>query len=460
MGSEGPPNGYRRAFAGDIFRGRRQLRRRPTHSRVVLRREKLTSGRTHRQRAQTPLAGFSLSPIRLSMDLLERARSLAPKLVDIRRDLHRHPELSFEEVRTAGVAAREVEAAGFSVRTGVGRTGVVAELDNGEGPIVAVRADMDALPIQEVSEAPYASEVEGVMHACGHDVHTAGLIGVSRLVSTMRDEGTLPPGRVRLLFQPSEEASDEEGKSGAMRMIEEGAMDGVDAVLGLHVGGHLPSGRIFLSEGPFFAGSDELVVTVKGRSAHAARPQDGVDAVALASLGVVAAQQIVSRAISPAANGVLTFGTIRGGTAGNVIADRVILEGTLRYFRPEIRERIREGVTQAFLAAEALGASCNVEFRAGYPPVVNDARVTQWVREAVTPILGEGGFLDLEPSMEAEDFAFLAREAPGAFFWLGAALPEPRRHHNPDFDIDESVLPLGASLLAGAAAHVMARLGE
>jgi amidohydrolase len=394
------------------------------------------------------------------MDLLERARSLAPKLVEIRRDLHRHPELSFREVRTAGIAAAEVGAAGFSVRTGVGRTGVVADLDNGDGPTVAIRADMDALPIQEVSETPYASEVEGVMHACGHDVHTAGLIGVSNLIASMRDEGTLPPGRVRLLFQPSEEAGDDEGKSGATRMIEAGAMDGVDAVLGLHVGAHLPSGRILLREGPLFAGSDEIVATVRGRSAHAARPQDGIDAVALASLAVVAAQQIVSRGLSPTANGVLTFGTMHGGTAGNVIADRVVLEGTLRYFRPEVRERIREGVAQAFAAAEALGARCDVEFRAGYPPVVNDVRTTRWVREAVLPIVGDEGFLHLEPSMEAEDFAFLAREAPGAFFWLGAALPEPRRHHNPDFDVDEGVLPLGASLLASAAAHLLVRLAE
>ena len=337
---------------------------------------------------------------------------------------------------------------------------MIAELDNGEGPTVAIRADMDALPIQEVSDAPYASTVDGVMHACGHDFHTAGLVGVSHLLAGMKAEGTLPPGQVRLLFQPSEEGGDSEGKSGAMRMVQEGAMDGVDAVLGLHVGAHLPSGKVFLRQGPFFAGADEVVVTVEGKSSHAARPQDGVDAVALASLGVVTAQQVVSRGISPAMRGVLTLGTIRGGTAPNVIADRVVLRGTLRYFEPEVRSRIQEGVRRAFATLEAMGARCEVRFLSGYPPVINDPTITRWVREAAAPLVGDDGFLDQEPNMEAEDFAFLAEKAAGAFLWLGAALAEPRAHHRPDFDADEEVLPLGAALLAGSAIHIMTRLGE
>ena len=392
------------------------------------------------------------------MDLLEHAHSLASHLVEIRRDLHQHPELSFQEVRTAQIAAREVEKAGFSVRQGVARTGVVAELVSGEGPTVALRADMDALPIQETSDIPYASQVDGVMHACGHDFHTAGLIGASHLIAGMKERGLLPPGTVRLLFQPSEEGADSEGKSGAMRLVEEGAMEGVDAVVGLHVGAHLPAGTVFLRPGPFFAGSDEVAITVSGRSSHAGRPQDGVDALVLAALGVVAAQQVVSREISPAQRGVLTIGTIHGGTAPNIVADRVVLTGTLRYFEPEVRSRIQEGVRQAFASLEAMGAKCNVEFLAGYPPVVNDPQVTGWVREAATPFVGGDGFLEREPNMEAEDFAFLAEEAPAAFFWLGAALPEPRGHHRPDFDIDEEILPLGSALLARSASHILQRL--
>ena len=393
-------------------------------------------------------------------DLLQLARALAPRLVEIRRDVHRHPELGFQEQRTAALAARETAGAGFSVRTGVGKTGVVAELSNGTGPTVAIRADMDALPIQERNETPYASEVPGVMHACGHDFHTAGLVGASLLLAELRESDQLPAGTIRLLFQPSEEGGDAEGKSGAVRMIEDGAMEGVDSVVGLHVGGHLPAGRVFLREGPFWAGSDEVVVTVRGKGAHAARPDEGVDAVALASLGVVAAQQVVSRGLSASDQGVLTFGSVKGGTAPNVLADRVELLGTLRYFEPEVRARIQDGVRHAFAAVDAMGARTEVSFRGGYPPVVNDPTVSRWVEEAVGPLVGEDGMVRPEPNFEAEDFAFLAREAPGAFFWLGAALPEPRRHHHPRFDVDETILPLASSILAASAAHLLERLRE
>jgi len=393
-------------------------------------------------------------------NLLDRARSIASGLVEIRRDLHRHPELSYQEVRTSGVAAREVGALGYSVRTGVARTGVVAEIENGDGPTVALRADMDALPIQEENEGPYASTVSGVMHACGHDFHTAGLIGAARLLSEMKAEGTLPSGRIRLLFQPSEESSDSEGKSGAMRMIEEGAMKGVDAVVGLHVGAHLPAGKLLFTEGPIFGGSDEVHVTVRGKSAHAARPHEGIDALALAALGVVAAQQVVSRSLAPWEKGVLSFGKIEGGRAGNVICDRVTLAGTLRYFDPLVQERIQEGVRRAFSTAETMGGSSEVAFNSGYPPVVNNARTTRWVREAILPLIGgEEGILRIEPSLEAEDFAFLAMEAPGTFFWLGAALPDPREHHHPRFDVDEKILPLGSAILAQSAVQLLTKLG-
>jgi amidohydrolase len=388
-------------------------------------------------------------------DLFQMARAISPRLVDIRRHLHRHPELGFEEKLTSSLVARETAGEGYAVRTGIAKTGVVAELVNGVGPTVAIRADMDALPIQERNETTYASSVPGIMHACGHDFHTAGLVGTSHLLAELRRTGDLPPGTIRLLFQPSEEGVDAEGKSGAVRMIEEGAMEGVDAVVGLHVGAHLPAGRIFLNEGPFWAGSDEIVVSVHGRAAHAARPHEGVDAVALASLAVVAAQHVVSRGISPSDQAVLTFGSVHGGTAPNVLADRVDLRGTLRYFTPEIRSRMREGVTRAFAAVEAMGARAEVSFRGGYPPVVNDPTVTRWVGEAARMFVGDQGIVLAEPNLEAEDFAFLAREAPGAFFWLGAALPDARKHHHPRFDVDEEMLPMGAAILAGSAVHVL-----
>jgi amidohydrolase len=298
------------------------------------------------------------------------------------------------------------------------------------------------------------------MHACGHDLHTAGLIGAARILGELGAEGALPKGRIRLLFQPSEEASDNEGKSGAMRMVEEGAMAGVDAAVGLHVGAHLPAGRVFLREGPFWGGSDEVKVTIEGKGAHAARPNEGVDALALAALGVVAAQQVVSRMMDPSDPAVVTFGTIRGGTAPNVVCERVELTGSLRYFDLGVRERIHRGIEQAFATAEAMGGRSDVRFHGGYPPVFNDPTVTRWVEEAVSPVIGKDRFIRADPSLLAEDFAFLAQAAPGAFFWLGAALSEPREHHSPRFDVDEEILPLGAALLAQCAIHILERLGE
>ncbi|MEQ8329446.1 MAG: amidohydrolase [Longimicrobiales bacterium] len=390
-----------------------------------------------------------------SPTLLERARAFQSDLVAMRRDLHRHPELSFREQRTAAIAAEAVSGLGYSVRTGVGITGVVADLDNGPGPTVALRGDMDALPIQEDADHDYASTVPGAMHACGHDAHTAGLVGAARLLAGLKERGELPAGTVRLLFQPSEETVDGHGKSGAMRMVEDGAMDGVDAVLGLHVGGHLPSGFMFLSPGPVMAGSAEIVVEVRGRSAHAAMPHEGVDAVVLAAQGVMAAQQVVSRHLSPMESGILTFGTIEGGTAQNVLAGSVRLGGTLRYYDPDVKRRLEAGLRGAFEGLEALGAEVTVTVGPGYIPVVNDGAVTAAWRAAAEDVLGPDRVLPMAPMMGAEDFAFLADAAPGAFCWLGAALPDARNHHHPRFDIDESVLPVGAALLARGAVALL-----
>jgi amidohydrolase len=383
-------------------------------------------------------------------DFLTRARGFAADLVDIRRDLHRHPELAFQEVRTAGVVAAALEDLGLEPRRGVGRTGVVADVRGGPGPVVALRADMDALPIHEDADHDYRSTVDGVMHACGHDAHTAGLIGAARLLVAARDEGALP-GTVRLLFQPSEEGVDDEGKSGATRMLEDGALEGVDAAVGLHVGGPLPAGRIFVAPGAIMGGGEEIVVEVRGKAAHAALPHDGIDAIVLAAQGVVAAQAAVSRCIPPTEPGIVTFGRIAGGRAANVVADRVVLHGTLRYFQPEIRDALRAAVRGAFEGLRAQGAEVDVEFLPGYPPVVNDPGATAVVEEALIAQVGRERVVPMSPVLLAEDFAFLARKVPAVFVWLGAALEDPRQHHHPRFDIDESVLPLGAATLAHAA---------
>jgi len=389
--------------------------------------------------------------------LLAAARKIEPDLIALRRDLHRHPELSFKETRTAALAAERMRRLGWEVRTGVGRTGVVAELRHGSGPLVALRADMDALPIQEVGDHDYRSTVPGVMHACGHDAHVTMLVGAATLLTGLREHGELPTGTVRLLFQPSEEASDEEGRSGARRMIDDGAMAGVSQVFGLHVGAHLRSGVAFISPGPIMAGSTTFKVTVRGRSAHAARPQEGVDALVLAAHGVLACQSVVARRLAPDKQGVVSIGTIRGGTAENVLADTVELQGTIRYFEEAVREVLQRELAAAFGVVASLGGSAELALRPSYPPLVNDHAATALAREAVTSALGETAVEPFAPMMTAEDFSLLAGEAPGCFFWLGAALDPPREHHHPAFDIDESVLVKGAAALSACAVHALDR---
>ncbi|MFV2006222.1 MAG: M20 family metallopeptidase [Longimicrobiales bacterium] len=392
------------------------------------------------------------------MSLIERARAMQPSLVEMRRDLHRHPELGFQEERTARIAADAVEALGFRVRRGVGITGVVAELGRGSGPTVALRADMDALPIHENTGAEYASRTPGVMHACGHDAHTTGLVGAARLLAEELALGRLPSGTVRLIFQPSEEGTDDEGKSGAMRMIADGAMVGVDAVVGLHVSPERPAGRIFVRPGALMAGSEELRVTVRGKSSHAARPHLGVDALLLAAQGLVAARAAVDEALAASERGVVSFGKLQAGTAGNIIADRAVLYGTLRYFNQDVRARLVAAVTEAFQSLEASGAVVTVDVGPGFPPLLNDEAVTAWVSEALGELLGDDAVVECDPEMTAEDFAYLAREAPGVFFWLGASLPDARELHHPRFDIDESVLPVGAASLAHSAITLLRTL--
>ena len=387
--------------------------------------------------------------------LLARALDIQPDLVAVRRDLHRHPELSFREHRTAGIASAAVEALGYRVRRGVGRTGVVADLGDA-GPLVALRADMDALPIQEENEVDYRSAVPGVMHACGHDAHVSMLLGAARLLADAHARGDLR-GRIRLLFQPSEEASDDENLSGAARMVQDGAMQDVDAVFGAHIGGHLPAGKAYLRAGPIMAGSDLIAAEVLGRSAHAARPHEGIDAIVLAAHCVLACQNAVARRLAPVEQGVLTIGTIAGGVAENVIADRVRLGGTMRYFEPRVRETLHDALRAGLAVAETLGGETRLDIRPGYPPVVNDDALTELAANAIAATLGADAVADFEPMMGAEDFAILQAEAPGTFLWIGAGLDPAREHHHPRFDIDESALPRGAAALAACA---MAALEE
>ncbi len=390
--------------------------------------------------------------------LLERATAFEHELIALRRDLHRHPELSFRETRTSAQVARRMQELGLAVQTGIARTGVIAELRNGDRPVVALRADMDALPIREDNDVDYCSTVDGVMHACGHDAHVAMLTGAARLLCDASHRGELPRGTIRFLFQPSEESSDAENKSGARRMIDEGATRGAHAVFGAHVGGYLPAGKVFIRTGPIMAGTDTFTATIEGRSAHAGSPHDGVDAIVLAAHAVLACQNAVARRIAPADQAVLSIGTVEGGVAENILAERVILGGTLRYFLESVRAALHRELRNAFAVAEALGGRATVQVRPGYPPVVNDERMTAVAADATRAALGDGAIADLEPIMYAEDFALYLRELPGCFFWVGAALDPPREHHHPRFDIDESALARGATALASCGMRALTEL--
>ena len=392
-------------------------------------------------------------------EILQRARAFESDLVALRRELHAHPELSFHEERTAAAAADAVEGLGWAVRRGVGGHGVVAEIGAGSGPTVALRADMDALPLAEANDVPYRSTVDGVMHACGHDAHTAMLVGAARVLAGLRERGALPAGTVQLLFQPAEELADAENRSGAAHMIHDGAMAGVDAVFALHVGPHLPAGKVFTRAGGIMAGSDTFTAHVLGRAAHGARPDAGVDAIVLAAHVVLAAQNAVARRISPVQAGVLSLGTLRGGTAENILADRVSMDGTLRYFDPEVRKRLRSALDDALAVADALGGGHELELRPGYPPTLNDPDMTRLAMDAARSVIGDDGVWEAEPMMGTEDFALLLAEAPGALMWLGAAPDRPRELHQADMDIDESVLPVGAAVLAACAIAVLGTQG-
>ena len=383
--------------------------------------------------------------------MLERARKIEQQLVAWRREFHMHPELGFQETRTAARVAEVLEPLGYRVRTGVGRTGVVAERGAGH-PIVAIRADMDALPIQEANDVDYASQVPGVMHACGHDAHTAIALGVATLLAEERF-----PGTVRFLFQPSEEMWDEEGISGAPRMVEDGAMEGVDTVLALHVDADTPVGDVSAGAGPASAGADAFFVTLTGKGGHGAYPHEVVDPVYIAGHVILALHGIVSRRLHPTDPGVVSIGSIHGGQAGNVIPEQVEMSGTIRYMEPEVQKKIHAEIERALGVARALGGDYALKIETGgYPPMSNDAGVVDLLLEVATDLLGTDHIQPHRREMGAEDFGYFSSLAPGAMFRLGCQIEgDERRHHDPHFDVDERCLPVGTAILAEVALRLL-----
>jgi amidohydrolase len=382
--------------------------------------------------------------------MLDRAQKLQDQLVTWRREIHCHPELGFRETRTAELVAGELESLGYRVRRGVGRTGVVGE--RGEGsPIIAIRADMDALPLQEENEVAYASQVPGVMHACGHDAHTAIALGVATLLA-----GESFPGTIRFLFQPAEEVSDDEGLSGAPRMVEAGAMDGVDAILALHVDVGIRTGEVAMHAGPTSAGVDSFWATITGQGSHGAYPHKGIDPIYLAAHAVLALHGIVSRRLDPFDPAVISVGSIQGGRANNVIPERVEIAGTIRYERPEVQALLHKEIERALGVTRTLGGDCALEIEIGSPPVVNDAAIIGLLAQVSRELLHLEKVPPREKGMGAEDFSTFTALAPGAMFRLGCRIEgDERKGHNPRFDIDERCLPIGAAILAEAALRLL-----
>lgn len=374
---------------------------------------------------------------------------ILPGVVADRRHFHENPELAFEEYETSKFVAERLKQLGVEdIKTGVGKTGVTGVIrgTKGDGKVIMLRADMDALPILEEVDAEYKSKVDGKMHACGHDAHTAMLLGVARILMDRRDEFK---GAVKVLFQPAEEVP----PGGAIAMIRDGALEDpkVDASLGLHVASDMPAGQIGVRKGPGSAGSDRFRITVQGKGGHAARPQSAVDPVVIASQIVLALQTLVSRETDPMDSAVISTTAILAGEAFNVIPDTAELRGTVRTISQETRERIAKRLPEVVEGvAKALGAEVKIDYILGYPSVQNDETMADIVREAAVETCGEDQVIESELGMGGEDFSYFSLEVPSCFFRCGTRNEERGivwGHHHPRFDVDEESLGHGVSVM-------------
>jgi len=385
--------------------------------------------------------------------MLDQAKKILPELSRLRQDFHRHPELSFQEVRTARVVCEALKKiGGISVKEGIGKTGVVAEIGNGEGPTIAIRADMDALPIQEVGKAEYASVNEGVMHACGHDAHTAMLLGVARLLKDRFLKEDLK-GKVRFIFQPAEEDDDEDELSGASRMIEDGALEDLDAVIALHVKSTSPSGTVSMCSGSTSAAVDTFGAWITASGGHGAEPHLATDPIWMLSPVLAALYGIVARRIDPMKKAVLSIGQVHAGTASNIIPHEAYLEGTLRSFDTDVRKQLVNDVEQALSIVRPLGGDFRLQISDGYPAGWNDEVITNGLYSVCADLIGTDAIDESAMGMGAEDFSYMCQEIPGAMFLLGSAIPDgiERGHHTNIFDINENILPIGTAILAETA---------
>ena len=379
----------------------------------------------------------------MSIHIRPEIKALEDTIISTRRDIHQHPELAFDEHRTSKLVADRLESMGLEVQRGVGKTGVVGTLQSkGKGKTIALRADMDALPMQETSDISYKSKNDGIMHACGHDGHTAMLLGTAEALSKQTEKLN---GTVKFLFQPAEE-----GHGGARYMIKDGALDDVDEAYGIHLWNYQKYGTLGVKEGPIMAAADIFEITIHGKGGHGAAPQGTKDAVLIAAHLIQTLQTIVSRNTNPIESTVVTVGQINGGYNFNIIADRVSLKGTTRAYTEENRQLIKERMIEIIAGTEkTFDAKIDFDYEDGYPPTINDPVAAENLLISAREIVGDGaGHPYL--SMGAEDFSYFLQKVPGCYFLIGSA-PKDREplsvpHHCSHFDIDERALLIGSSV--------------
>jgi len=386
------------------------------------------------------------------MPIINRIADFHDEMTAWRRDLHAHPETAFEEFRTSGIVAAKLEEWGIEVHRGLGGTGVVGTLRGGNAQgsasgndkVIALRADMDALNMEEQNSFPHASKIPGKMHGCGHDGHTTMLLGAAKYLAETRNFD----GTVHFIFQPAEE-----GKGGADKMIKDGLFDLFPCreVYGMHNWPELPAGTIAVRNGPIMAAADQFDIRVRGNGAHGAMPHHGIDPVVVGAHIVTALQSLVSRNTDPLRSAVVSVTQIHGGSTYNVIPAEVTLSGTVRTFETEVQDRIEAGLRRvASSTAEAFGAVAEIEYRRNYPATVNTVDETGFAADVAAEVVGPGNVVyDPAPSMGAEDFAFMLRERPGSYVWIGqAGGPSGCMVHNPRYDFNDEILPVGASYWA------------
>jgi hippurate hydrolase len=375
----------------------------------------------------------------------EIEENFGKKIVALRRDIHREPELGFDTEKTAEKVLAALEGLPLDIETGVARNGIVATLEGeGDGPTVALRADMDALPILEDTGLPFASETEGKMHACGHDGHTSMLVGAAHALSGRRDQ---LGGNVKFIFQPAEE-----GGGGGKVMVDEGVADGVSSIFALHLWPGLPFGKIATKAGPIMAAADAFEMEVKAAGSHGAMPHLGSDAISIAAQIVTALQTIVSREVDPVEPAVLTVGEIGAGTAFNVIPDKAHLGGTVRTLNADVREEMPRRMEElARGIAKGMRGDVDLDYTFSYPVTVNHEAVANLALDVAEDVFGGESVLELSsPSMGAEDFSYFLESLPGAFIWLGIG-EDASGLHTPKFAFDEMILPRGSALLSALA---------